>query len=158
MAALHITDRETDTLVRRLAASREIGITEAIKLAVTNELAKDGVASEASHPEEGPGGATLEQELEHVLRVTTLEYTRLLAKQRGKKSVGSRVYQMIGRHRAVGTLDRLVDRPTEGLAFLKEIDRLDLAAETIALDPKYKSLISEDIRARARANLAKIGA
>jgi len=101
---------------------------------------------------------TLERELEKVIRSSRLEYTRLLAKQRGTKSVGSRVYQMIARHGAVGTLSRLVDRPTEGLVFLKNIDRLDLAAETIALDPRYESLIGEDIRTRAQANLAQIGA
>jgi len=50
MAALHITDPETDGLVRRLAASRSLGVTEAIKLAVTNELAKDGVAPASTSP------------------------------------------------------------------------------------------------------------
>lgn len=36
--ALHIRDTETDALVRELAALRKIGLTEAIKLAVGNEL------------------------------------------------------------------------------------------------------------------------
>ena len=36
--ALHIRDAETDELVRRLAEIRKVGLTEAIKLAVENEL------------------------------------------------------------------------------------------------------------------------
>lgn len=36
--ALHIRDRETDELVRRLAEIRNVGLTEAVKLAVGNEL------------------------------------------------------------------------------------------------------------------------
>jgi hypothetical protein len=166
MAALHITDPETDILVRRLAASRSMGITEAIKLAVINELAKDGTAPVSLSPIIRTGkplvGITdrraLERELEEVLRSVTLDYTRILAKERGTKSLGSRVYQMIARYGAVGTLARLVDGPTDGLTFLKSVGRLDLAAENIALDPRYESLISEDIRARAKANLDKIGA
>jgi antitoxin VapB len=36
--ALHITDPETDRVVRELAQARGVGLTEAIKLAVENEL------------------------------------------------------------------------------------------------------------------------
>ena len=112
MAALHITDPETNELVRRLAESRSLGITEAIKIAVTNELAKDGVVcASTSLITRGVNAlikdtdrVALEVEIERTLRAITLEYTRLLAKQRGTKSVGSRVYQMIARHGAVGTL------------------------------------------------------
>ena len=39
--ALHIRDEETDRLVRRLAQRRGIPLTEAVKTAVRNELAKD---------------------------------------------------------------------------------------------------------------------
>lgn len=41
---LQIRDEETDRLVRRLAASRGVGLTEAVRLAVANELAR-GAAS-----------------------------------------------------------------------------------------------------------------
>jgi antitoxin VapB len=34
----HIRDRETDSLVRELARRRGVGLTEAVKLAVRNEL------------------------------------------------------------------------------------------------------------------------
>jgi hypothetical protein len=64
---------------------------------------------------------------------------------------------MLARHGAVGTLERLVERPTDGLEFLKSVDRLDLSAEKIALNPRYKSILTEDILARARANLCKVG-
>lgn len=36
--AFHVRDSETDALVRRLALERGIGLTDAIKLAVGNEL------------------------------------------------------------------------------------------------------------------------
>lgn len=36
--AFHVRDKETDALVRRLAVERGLGLTEAIKLAVGNEL------------------------------------------------------------------------------------------------------------------------
>jgi hypothetical protein len=38
-----------------------------------------------------------------------------------------------------------------------KIGRPDLSAEHIALDPRFKSIIDEDIRAKARANLAAVG-
>ena len=41
MPPIDISDRDTDQLVRRLAARRSLGLTEAIKLAVSNELLKD---------------------------------------------------------------------------------------------------------------------
>jgi len=56
---------------------------------------------------------------------------------------------MLRRHRAVGTLDRLVAKPTDGLLFLAKIGRLDISAEEIALKPKYESIVSEETRARA---------
>jgi antitoxin VapB len=37
----HIRDPETDTLVRELARRKGIGLTEAVKLAVSNELKND---------------------------------------------------------------------------------------------------------------------
>jgi antitoxin VapB len=36
--ALHIRDPETDRLVRKLAEIKNVGLTEAVKLAVENEL------------------------------------------------------------------------------------------------------------------------
>lgn len=36
--AFHVRDKETDTLVRELARQRGVGLTEAVKLAVTGEL------------------------------------------------------------------------------------------------------------------------
>lgn len=37
----HVRDRETDKLVRALARRKGIGLTEAVKLAVRNELVND---------------------------------------------------------------------------------------------------------------------
>jgi hypothetical protein len=162
MPPIHISDPETDRLVRALAEKRALSVTEAVKLAVANELLKDGVPTLADKQEDllgaRPDGPSLERKLESILRDTTLVYSRLLARRRGVKGVGSRVYQMIRRHGAVGALERLVARPTEGLEFLKSIDRLDLSAEKIALDLRFRSLMSEDTLARARENLRKLGA
>ncbi|KGM35767.1 type II toxin-antitoxin system VapB family antitoxin [Inquilinus limosus] len=41
----HIRDAETDALVRELARRRQIGLTEAVKLAVRNELRRDDEAA-----------------------------------------------------------------------------------------------------------------
>ncbi|MFZ3178367.1 MAG: type II toxin-antitoxin system VapB family antitoxin [Methylovirgula sp.] len=159
MPPIHISDPETDKLVRALAKNRSIGVTEAVKLAVSNELLKDGVAAPpAEEPRAGQTDrASLEAKLEVILRDTTLVYARLLAGRRGVKGVGSRVYQMLRRYGAVGTLERLVARPTQGLEFLKSINRLDLSAERIALDPRFRSILTEDILWRARENLRKLG-
>ncbi len=45
--AFHVRDPETDTLVRELALKRGIGITDAIKLAVSAELARQANTIEA---------------------------------------------------------------------------------------------------------------
>jgi hypothetical protein len=157
---IHISDPETDDLVRRLAAKRSLSLTETIKLAISNELSKEE-ANEMrkifQKPREDDADDGSLRDLEAEIRSTTLEYSRLRAKRRGTKGVGSRVYQMLARHGAVETLNRLVNRPTEGLEFLKLIDRFDWSAEKLALDPRYQNIISEDIRDRARANLDKIG-
>ena len=158
MPPIHISDPETDKLVRELAKNRSLGVTEAVKLAVTNELLKDGIAAIPA-PAEGLQATdkrSLERQLEALLRDATLVYARLLARQRGVRGVGSRVYQMLKRYGPVGTLERLVARPTEGLEFLKSIDRLDLSAERIALDPRFRVLLSENIVWRARDNLSKL--
>jgi antitoxin VapB len=41
----HIRDAETDELVRELARRRQIGLTEAVKLAVRNELRREDDAA-----------------------------------------------------------------------------------------------------------------
>jgi len=39
--AFHVRDRETDALVRELARKRQVGLTDAIRLAVGAELRRD---------------------------------------------------------------------------------------------------------------------
>lgn len=39
--ALHIRDERTDTLVRELASKKGVGLTEAVREAVENELARE---------------------------------------------------------------------------------------------------------------------
>jgi hypothetical protein len=90
------------------------------------------------------------------MRSDTLKYTRLRNRVLGTRSGGSRVYQMLGLG-PVEALRRLVLRPTDGLKFLLDNDALDLSAEMLALDPEFESVIPEDIRIRARANLAIVG-
>ena len=166
LAALHISDPDTDALVRQLAEVQGVGLTEAVRIAVTSELARQGIApvtGRGSRSDAAMGdqdGAADPEELERLLdeelRKATLAYTRLLAKQRGTKRAGSRVYQMLARHGPVGTLNRLVRRTTETLVFLRDMGRLDLAAETIALDPRFERIVGKDLRARASASLAQL--
>ncbi|AQR61542.1 transcription factor [Brevundimonas sp. LM2] len=40
--AFHVRDKETDALVRELALRRGVGLTEAVRLAVEGELARQG--------------------------------------------------------------------------------------------------------------------
>lgn len=42
--AFHVRDQETDRLVRMLASKRRIGLTEAVKLAVSHELRREDEA------------------------------------------------------------------------------------------------------------------
>lgn len=42
--AFHVRDHETDALVRELARKRGVGLTEAVRLAVRHELARDAAA------------------------------------------------------------------------------------------------------------------
>lgn len=42
--AFHVRDRETDSLVRMLARRRNIGLTEAVRLAVRHELQREDEA------------------------------------------------------------------------------------------------------------------
>jgi hypothetical protein len=155
---IHITDKQTVDRVRLLAKVLSKNITETVNLAVSHELARNGVSEPTATTAPKRTRAGLEADLEAIIRSTTLDYTRLVAREHGKKGVGSRIYQMLGRHGPLGTLERLVVRPTEGLRFLAEKNRLDLAAETIALDPRFERIVSDDVRERARTNLATFGA
>lgn len=83
---------------------------------------------------------------------TTKIYARLIAALENKQP-GSRVYQMKAVH---GAMETQFNRPTDGLLKLAGLDRLDLAAERLALDPRYA--VVGDIRAAARRNLEAIGA
>ena len=159
MAPVYISDPDTERLVRTLAARLKLGLTEAIRMAVLSELEKEGEVLEAPSAKriEVADTGDLERMLDKEIRDTTLDYARLRAKQRGTKGLGSPVYQMLARRGAIGTLERLVERPTDGLQLLASVDRIDLAAETIALKPIYAPIIPETLRRRAEDNLRKIG-
>ncbi len=146
MTAILISDRETETYVRRLAQIQGFGITEAVNAAARNEFARLGeelpkMASDSDDP--------LLAEMESDVRATLREYSRIRAKR------SSRTYPMLKRHGVVETLRRLTSRPTEGLDFLVAIGREEeISFEIIVLKPKYERLIDEPTRMRARANLA----
>jgi hypothetical protein len=55
----------------------------------------------------------------------------------------SRVDKMLCR---VGTLEKLVMQPTSGLEFLVKAGRLDLAAETIAVDERFVPIVPLHVR------------
>jgi hypothetical protein len=151
MLPIHISDPETVVLVERLAQTLGSNKTAAIKLGMREALESRGRPTSVEMPK--PRGG-LKAELHARLHRETVEYVRLREQVSGKKS-GSRVYVMLNRHGPVETLRRLImGGPSEGLRFLAEQDRLDLAAENTALDPAYESLIPGDLRERALENLA----
>ena len=158
--ALPINDQNTISLVERLVA--ETGQTRtALVLAALDHYADAKFPHLKQAPDHSEPLATKkaqEAELERVLRATTLDYQRLQAQHQNKRSVGSRVYKMIADNGVVGTLEKLIERPTEGLEFLKREDRLDLAAETIVLNMTFSLVISDEMRAKAARNLAMIDA
>ena len=150
MTAIHIADLETIALVEMLAETLGSNKTAAIRLATSEALERRGQSITVEMPQY-QGGLT--DTLMARLRRETVEYVRLREQATSRKS-GSRIYGMLRRHGPVDTLRRLIMAgPTEGLRFLIEQDRLDLAAENAAIDPAYESLIPADVRERARENL-----
>ncbi len=149
--AIHIADPETTALVRRLAGARSISQTMAIRDAVIAALKALGLSTDIEQ-QKGPRG--LKARLAERLRRETKDYVRLRETVLGQKS-GSRMYSMLRRHDPVEVLRRLMaSGPSDGLKFLAEHDRLEIATETAALDPEFQSIIPADVRAGARANLA----
>jgi hypothetical protein len=109
-------------------------LTEAIFVATRNELRREGVEPPATNPgDPDPLVAQLDAEIRAALR----EYLPLVAKHRGRKRVGSRVWPMLAQHGVVEMLRRLFRGPTEGLDECFRVGRPDLAFERIALQPKY---------------------
>jgi len=74
------------------------------------------------------------------------------------KGGGSRIYKMLKNHGPVEAIRRVVSKRSDGLKFLAENEALEIATETAALDPQFESIVPEDIRILARANLAIIEA
>ncbi len=147
--AIHIADPETTALVRRLAGARSISQTMAIRDAVIAALKALGLSTDIEQ-QKGPRG--LKARLAERLRRETKDYVRLRETVLGQKS-GSRMYSMLRRHDPVEVLRRLMaSGPSDGLKFLAEHDRLEIATETAALDPEFQSIIPADVRAGARAN------
>ena len=160
MPPLHINDLSTINLVERLVAETGQSRT-AVVLAALDHYADEKFPHLKQAPDHSEPLATEAAqlvELEHALRTITLHYQRLRAQHQNKRSVGSRVYKMIADNGVVGTLEKLIERPTEGLEFLAREEKLNLAAETIVLDKRFSLVISDKMRAKAARNLAMIEA
>jgi hypothetical protein len=151
MMALYVSDNETVELVERLAKALGFDKTATIKHATRNVLESMGLPTDIEKPKPRGGPRA---ELQARLHREAVAYVRLKAQVTGKKS-GSRMFVMLSKHGPVETLRRLiVGGPSEGLRFLAEQNRLELAAERTALEAVYQDLIPDDIRERARENLA----
>jgi hypothetical protein len=157
MSAIHISDQATVALVRQLAEHRGDSITETIKQAILVELEREGVSPPSRPNPRGQSRRALRADLEAAVRAVTLEYSRHMARRNGRHP-GSRVYKMLARHGVFGTLELLLAKPTDGLRMCVEMGRIDLAFEKVALDPRFRSIISAELRAKASANLAAVGA
>lgn len=70
----------------------------------------------------------------------------------------SRFEQMLRNYGVLNTVKRLVvtGDPQKGLARLKELNRLDLAVESIMLNTEFSSLFSEKELAAARWHLEQL--
>jgi hypothetical protein len=53
---------------------------------------------------------------------------------------------MLSDNSRIGTLEKLVMQPTSGLEFLVKAGRLDLAAETIAVDQRFVPIVPLHVR------------
>lgn len=149
MMAIHIADPDTVALVERLATTLKCSKTAAVTHSVRKALEERGQPTDVAPPKVRGLLANLEARL----RRETRDYVRLRAEVSGKRS-GTRIYTMLARHGIVKTIERLaVDGPSDGLRFLAEHDRLDLATENIVLDETYSHLFSDEVRVRAKANL-----
>ena len=104
-------------LIHSLICPTETGQTRtAVVLAALGHYANEKFPHLKQVPDHSEPLATKkaqEAELERVLRATTLDYQRLRAQHENKRSVGSRVYKMIADNGVVGTLKKLIERPTE---------------------------------------------
>jgi hypothetical protein len=149
LSAILISDPETVVLVERLAETLGSNKTAAVNCGVHEALERRGQPTAVELPK--PRGG-VKAEIEARLRRETREYVKLREKVTGKKS-GTRIYRTLSDDRdPIKTITRLIMKgPTEGLQFLVETRRLDLAAENIVID--YKDLFPADVIERAQANL-----
>jgi len=151
MMAIHISDPDTVVLVERLADTLKCNKTAAVARATREALERLGAPTIVERPK--PRGG-IKAELDARLRRETKEYVRLREAAIGKRS-GTRIYAMLNRRGPVETVKRLImGGPSEGLRFLAEQDHLELAAEHSVLDPAYDDLFTDDVKERARQNLA----
>src|SRR5262249_34533277 len=150
MNAIHISDPETIALIERLAETLGTNKTVAINRGVREALHKRGRSVELEHPKLRGGPKA---ELDARLRREMKKYERLREEKPGKRS-GSRIYWMLNRHGPVETVKRLMTGgPSEGLRFLAERKRIDLAVENCVLDTAFEALFPEEVKERARENL-----
>ncbi|PSO25198.1 hypothetical protein [Bradyrhizobium sp. MOS002] len=157
MPALHINDPAAVDLAERLAHHAGVSRTQLLLDAL--QLYRDEKYPDLPMAESATASPETKQAqlklLDSELRRITLEYQRLQAKVQGKPSVGSRVYKMIADNGVIGTLEKLVERKTDGLEFLIENNRLNLAAENLVLDDRFKLVVSDEMREKAERNLRK---
>jgi hypothetical protein len=150
MMAIHISDPETIALVERLAETLGSNKTAAINRGMREALESRCQSTTVEGPKLRGG---LKAELDARLRRETKDYVRLREAVSGSKS-GSRIYVMLNRHGPVETVKRLMmGGPSEGLRFLAEHDRIDLAVENFVLDPAYENLFPAEVKVRAQENL-----
>jgi hypothetical protein len=150
MIALHISDCETVELVDLAAKEFKTTKTGAINRAVREALERCGQSTTVERPQPALGS---EAALEARLRSDARGYVRLREQVSGKKS-GTRLYVMLANHGPVGAATQLImSSPSDGLRFLAEQNRLELAAERAALDPAYQHLFPPAVLARAQEHL-----
>jgi len=106
------------------------------------------------------------QPANHLNQPTALEkafhHDMLQIYQRAKEECGynaTRFLQMIANYGGLKTAQKLLatPNPSEGFEVLWEFQRLDLSMENLVLNPKYRSLFTEEEIATAKERLKAYG-
>ncbi|HWK68599.1 MAG TPA: hypothetical protein VNS34_27050 [Rhizobiaceae bacterium] len=144
--AIHIANPITDAKIRRLSEALSLGLVETVELAVDEALARRNIDIAPPEPT-GPGS---EDELEAIIRRDLVAYKRLREEKLGQRSSTGYMPRMIRERGIVDALQQMAAKGTDGLRFLIDNDRLDLAVERWIADERFSHLFQPEIVAKAK--------
>ncbi|RWD31337.1 MAG: hypothetical protein EOS22_04770 [Mesorhizobium sp.] len=155
--SIKIVDPETIKLIHQIRDEDDIGITEAVRRSAKAYLAQKGrvPVTETNLPQAAPD---LLAKLADRLRSANKTYVELLTADDGQRHSQGRVPQMLKVRGPIETALRFVrSEESRGFQFLKSKDRLDVAFESIILEPEFEHLFDENTKSVARLRLGREG-